>query len=246
MLWIKFAWSQGRVARHTATGYHTVFHVCGNPLRTEAKDGRMPALLVENLACRRGDALLFSGLSFHLDSGQGLQITGRNGSGKTSLLRLLAGLAEPEAGRILWDGRDIRGQRERYARQMAFVGHAHAVNDDLTVAENLRVARALSGQGGGLDDETALIRVGLLRYAEEPARVLSAGQHRRLALARLLIANATLWILDEPFTALDTAAVDEVETLIGDRLGSGGMVLMTSHQPLMALRGQVEPLPLPA
>ncbi|MCP1675847.1 heme exporter protein A [Natronocella acetinitrilica] len=200
----------------------------------------------DRLACIRGERMLFDGLSFRLEAGHGLLVTGHNGCGKTSLLRILCGLSLPEDGEVRWRGTDIREDRSAYFRDMAYIGHANGVKADLTVAENLRVSLALT-TGGPMDlIDAALDDVGLVGLASEPAGALSAGQCRRLALARLLVSRAALWIVDEPFNALDQTGVLQVESLISRHLADGGLVIMTSHQPLKTLGDSLEQLRMAA
>lgn len=192
-----------------------------------------PTLEVRNLACARGDRLLFKDMNFSVRAGELLLVQGGNGQGKTSLLRLLTGLARPEDGQILWRGEPIRQQSERYHTEMIYLGHANGVKDDLNPVENLRFADGL--QGRRFDSPRAIAtlqRLGLERCLDLPCRVLSFGQRRRVALASLLLAGATLWILDEPLTGLDVHAVALMETLIHDHLGTGGLVVATTHQAL--------------
>ena len=189
-------------------------------------------LQASNVACVRGDRLLFKDVNFALDSGTLLRIAGANGSGKTSLLRILCGLALPVTGEVRWRGEPIRRAREDYHRELVYVGHAPAVKADLTARENVTVSCAL---GGARVDETsadvALERAGLLRYADLPSRHLSQGQRRRVAIARLAAGTAAkLWVLDEPFTALDTVAVALVIEMIAGHLANGGIAVVTSHQ----------------
>ncbi|MES1982872.1 MAG: cytochrome c biogenesis heme-transporting ATPase CcmA [Pseudomonadota bacterium] len=190
-------------------------------------------LEISNLACTRGDHLLFSGLSFSLSAGELLQVEGANGSGKTSLLRTLCGFAMPEAGRIAWRGQDIQELGQEYRAEMIYLGHLNGVKDELNALENLRISSGLSGCD--VDDKqlgTALRRMGLRGRETLPVKVLSQGQRRRVALARLLVSDALLWILDEPLTALDISAVTLMQELIAQHLANGGMVIYTTHQPL--------------
>lgn len=190
-------------------------------------------LSVHDLACARGDRLLFKGMNFSLGAGELLLVQGGNGQGKTSLLRLLTGLARPEAGEVRWRGGPIGKQREAYHAEMIYLGHANGVKDDLDPLENLRFAAGL--QGRAFDPTRAgatLEQLGLARCLDLPCRVLSFGQRRRVALAALLLADATLWILDEPLTGLDVHAVALMEGLIRDHLTGGGMVVATTHQAL--------------
>jgi len=184
------------------------------------------------LECTRGERRLFSDLSFKLDRGQLLRVAGANGSGKTSLLRIMCGLVAPSTGELLWQGRSIRAEREEYSRNLVFIGHLNALKDDLTALENLQVAAALAGlPAGAARMLTGLDRFGIAHCAELPAKVLSQGQRRRVALARLALSDAVpLWILDEPFSALDVGAVVELERLLASHLASGGMVVLTTHQ----------------
>jgi heme exporter protein A len=189
-------------------------------------------LEARRLECTRGERRLFRELSFRIGRGQLLRVAGANGSGKTSLLRIMCGLLAPSAGELLWCGRSIRTEREEYSRNLVFIGHLNALKDDLTALENLQVAAALAGMSaesgrvlGGLD------RFGIAHCAELPAKILSQGQRRRVALARLALSTAIpLWILDEPFSALDVGAVLELERLLAAHLASGGLVVLTTHQ----------------
>jgi heme exporter protein A len=182
---------------------------------------------------------LFEGLSFGVSPGEALQVEGANGSGKTSLLRILAGLLPPAEGEVVWEGERISGsQRARYLGGLAYLGHNLGLKADLTVLENLRMAAALAGRVGTESDlRFALDQLGLEDRAELAVRVLSAGQRQRVAMARLLISGARLWILDEPFTALDAAAVSQVVSLLENHLAQAGLAVLTSHQPVALSRG---------
>ncbi|MBK7000239.1 MAG: cytochrome c biogenesis heme-transporting ATPase CcmA [Rhodoferax sp.] len=197
-------------------------------------------LSTHELSCVRGERQLFAGLDFTLESGQWLHVRGENGSGKTSLLRLLSGLSVPAAGEIRWCGELVRQMGALYREKMLFLGHQGALKEDLSGLENLTFAAALDG--AVLSDTqaiAALRRFGLGARAELPVRVLSAGQKRRVLLARLLTRNAQLWVLDEPFTALDVKAVDMLSVLIAEHLAAGGMAVLTSHQAMPIPGGQV-------
>jgi heme exporter protein A len=185
-------------------------------------------LVVEELACVRGGRGLFQGLGFAVAAGEVLAVTGPNGAGKSSLLRLLAGLLPPAAGRIALEG----GDPERSVGTAAhFIGHLDAVKGALTVAENLGFTRALLG-GGEMEVETALGLLGLERLAQFPARMLSAGQRRRLALARLLVSPRPLWLLDEPSTALDAEGQETLAGLMARHLSGGGLAVVATHSEL--------------
>ncbi|KPK56738.1 MAG: hypothetical protein AMS22_00250 [Thiotrichales bacterium SG8_50] len=195
-----------------------------------------PLLEGVDLECARDERLLFSGLSFVLRPGQILQIEGANGSGKTSLLRILCGLTLATEGEVRWMGQDIHEVRADYYADLAYIGHAHGVKDDLTPVENLRIATALgNAKPDALSDEAleeALLAVGLFGFEDQLAQTLSAGQRRRVALARLLLTRARLWILDEPLTALDRAGHEKIETMLTEHAQGGGMVIFTSHHAL--------------
>ena len=186
------------------------------------------------LSCMRGDLQLFSEVSFDLHPGDAMRVAGTNGSGKTSLLRMLAGLSMPTEGEVLWDGKNIRRLREEFCSRLIYLGHANAVKDDLMAWENLVVASTLSGRQVSRDAAyAALEQLGLGRAADLPTRVLSQGQRKRVALARLsLDRSATLWILDEPFTALDQSAVAALCGTVNTHLERGGMVIYTTHQEI--------------
>jgi heme exporter protein A len=195
-------------------------------------DETIPILEIKDLQCIRDDRILFHHLNFTLNSRQILQIEGPNGSGKTSLLRMLCGLALPNEGTIYWQNKDIQEVKSDYWANLAYIGHTSGLKADLTPLENLAVSRALSLFPTSLTLEDALTQVGLSGFEEIPTRLLSAGQQRRVALARLLINQAQLWILDEPFTALDKKAIQMTEELIITHAQQGGMIVLTSHHAL--------------
>jgi heme exporter protein A len=188
-------------------------------------------LEMRDLGCVRGRRSLFRGINAALLPGQLLRVVGANGAGKTSLLRMLCGLLVPAQGQVLWQGQPVHKIREEFHRQLIYLGHAAALKDDLSPLENLQVATRL---GGASPDEAAarqaLADAGLRGREQVPVRILSQGQRRRAALARLPLGRAALWVLDEPFNALDTAATAWLLGLIEAHLRSGGLVVLTSHQ----------------
>lgn len=178
----------------------------------------------EQLAAIRGERLVFSGLCFHVPAGGAILLVGPNGSGKSTLLRLLAGLKRADAGQVLWGGEDVAADPASHAMRLAYVGHQDAVKPGLTVVENLSADRVIA--------MAALASVGLEELAELPARMLSAGQRRRLALARLGCRAADLWLLDEPTLGLDTAAVAQFGAVLAAHRARGGIVVAATHLPL--------------
>ena len=186
-------------------------------------------LRAEGLAAFRGERLVFQDLSFGVAAGGAMVLVGPNGSGKSTLLRVLAGLGRLEAGRLLWDGQDGLADLAEHARRVAYVGHHDAVKPGLTVAENLGFHTALRAAGTVAEGLAAL---GLTDLADLPARMLSAGQKRRLALSRLALTAAPLWLLDEPTLGLDTAAIDRFGTLLRRHRDRGGIVIAATHVPL--------------
>jgi heme exporter protein A len=186
-------------------------------------------LEVQNLSCVRDDRILFAQLSFKLDPKQVLLLEGKNGSGKTSLLRILCGFREADEGEIRWCG-ELVSKSEFYA-QMAYIGHLDGVKKELTVLENLAMALAL-GEQGEYTFADALRKVHLAGYDDVLVQSLSAGQRRRLSLARLLVTHNHLWILDEPFTSLDKDGIAIIEKMMVDHIARGGMIIMTSHHDI--------------
>lgn len=182
------------------------------------------------LACIRSDRIVFAGLDFAVGPGEALVLSGPNGSGKSSLLRLMAGIAAPAAGEIAWRGTPVRDDPERFFGDMHYVGHRDAVKPALTVRENLAFHVAL--RPGSADIDGALDSVGLAALADLPARMLSAGQTRRLTLARILASPAGLWLLDEPTIALDTRSVERIRGAIADHRANGGVVVASTNVPL--------------
>jgi heme exporter protein A len=206
--------------------------------RTAFDLGPLPALTVSGLACRRGDRLLFDGLSFELRAGQLIWVRGRNGQGKTSLLRLLAGLSTPAAGHVAWGGEPLRQAGAAFQRRLVYLAHANALKDDLSVLESLQFLAQLHGRALpaalALD---ALRRLSLHSRRDALVRTLSQGQRRRVALARLLIEpGPSLWVLDEPYDALDAEGSAILDEVLSAHTECGGSVVLTSHLPLAITR----------
>lgn len=197
-------------------------------------------LTATGLSCVRGERRLFAGLDLAVGPGEWLHVQGENGAGKTSLLRILSSLSPPAEGEIFWRGEPIRTLAEDYRRELLFLGHHGAVKEDLTPFENLMLAARLDGTA--LDETAALqalARFGLRGREDLAVRFLSAGQKRRVLLARLAVRQAALWILDEPFTALDVRAVEMLSGLIVEHVTGGGIVILTSHQTIPLPNGKV-------
>ena len=189
-------------------------------------------LEVRELGCERDHRRLFENVSFSATPGEVVQVAGPNGSGKTTLLRFLAGISQAYEGEILWRGEPITAVAPQYRGQMLFFGHAPGVTLNLTALENLQWYFSLNQQVTRESLYSALAAVGLAGYEEVPAYRMSAGQQRRIALARLRLSRVPLWILDEPFTAIDRAGVTELEGLLAAHASAGGMVILTTHHPL--------------
>jgi heme exporter protein A len=192
-----------------------------------------PFLDVTDLACRRGGRKVFDHLSFALGAGELLALTGRNGSGKTTLLRALALLVRPDAGTIHCQGADIRAEPETWRRRLAWLGHLEGLKGDLSVRENLLVAERLRGAPPAEDRlDGALVAFDLLALAIRPVRTLSAGQRRRVALARVTLSQAPLWLLDEPLNALDAPAQTSFRSALQTHLAAGGLAIAATHADL--------------
>lgn len=187
-------------------------------------------LTAESLACRRGNHVLFTELSFNLGSGDLLVLRGANGAGKSSLLRLLAGLIRPAAGRVLWNGTAITQDPEAYFRQLHYLGHLDGLKPAFTARENLHYSARLRGTTA---TSSALDRFGITPLADTPVRLLSAGQRRRIALARLLASPAPLWLLDEPSAALDHDGAQLLEQTLTDHCRNGGIAVVASHDSIL-------------
>jgi heme exporter protein A len=189
-------------------------------------------LEVTNLECVRGDRRLFKDLSFSAGRGELIELWGANGSGKTSLLRILCGLAAPTAGEVRWKGQAIRALGEEYFATVAYLGHQNGVKYELSAIENLRISSGLSGQDLSRDQAQQILARAGLRQQDIPTRLLSAGQRRRVGLARLFSASASLWLLDEVLTSLDESAVRITRKLISEHLQQGGLAIIATHQEL--------------
>lgn len=190
------------------------------------------SLKADALELERGERLLFKGLTFEAPSGTLVRLAGANGTGKTSLLRLLTGLMQPDAGTITYRGKSIRSLREDYYRDLVYIGHMNGVKDDLSAKENVRIA-ARMGNIVAKDEELveALSKVGLADFIDHTTGELSQGQRRRVALARLFVSKSKpVWILDEPFTALDVASVANLAQTVAEHVREGAIVIYTTHQ----------------
>ena len=190
-------------------------------------------LEVKNLECVRGARRLFKDLNFSASPGELIELRGANGSGKTSLLRIICGLAAPESGEVLWQKKPIRALREEYYARVAYLAHQNGLKDELSPIENLRISSGVAGQNLTKEEaQRILSSVGLSDQANIPTRSLSAGQRRRVGLARLLASKATLWLLDEVLTSLDEAAIEMARRSITEHLRSQGIVIVATHQDL--------------
>ncbi len=189
-------------------------------------------LRVEQLSCIRQDRVLFEQLTFTLNSGQLLQIQGKNGAGKSSLLRILAGLAQPDDGELFYHQQPLTHHAaDTFAADLCYIGHQAGIHEQLTALENLAFWRAAS-QLNVIDDWQLLATLGLAGLEDVPCRMLSAGQQRRVSLARLYLTRAKLWILDEPFTALDQSAIASLQQHFSQHLSANGAIILTTHQLL--------------
>ena len=198
------------------------------------------SLEVQNLQCIRGEKSLFSNLSFTLNSKQLMRIEGQNGTGKTTLLRTLCGLSQPDSGDVLWQQESIKKQEEIYRKELFFLGHHNAIKADLSALENIGINTALAGYNYSEDELLqTLDDIGLFGSEYKPTAHLSQGQKRRVSLATLLLSKAKLWILDEPFVALDGFAVKALQNVIAKHVENGGMVILTTHQEVPLTEGEI-------
>ncbi len=199
-----------------------------------ALDKQPLSIGLEKLACRRDERLLFTGLSVEIEAGDVIQIIGPNGAGKTTLLRCLVSLAEPSDGHIQFCGQALSRNLFEFRRQLLYLGHLPGIKSALTPSENLRWYAGLEGDGENLDQRVghALKEVGLYGYEDQTCFNLSAGQQRRVALARLYLSQAKIWILDEPLTAIDKVGVAKLERRFEEHSQAGGIVILTTHQDL--------------
>lgn len=198
-------------------------------------------LEARELLCERDERTLFSGLSFTLNAGEWVQITGSNGAGKTTLLRLLTGLSRPDAGEVLWQGQPLHQVRDSYHQNLLWIGHQPGIKTRLTALENLHFYHRDGDTAQCLE---ALAQAGLAGFEDIPVNQLSAGQQRRVALARLWLTRATLWILDEPFTAIDVNGVDRLTQRMAQHTEQEGIVILTTHQPLNVAESKIRRISL--
>ena len=209
-------------------------------MRTTILNARAPVLSATDLLCIRGVQTLFREIEFSIGAGQWLHVKGDNGAGKTSLLRIIVGLARPEEGLILWDAQPIQTCTEQYRRDLHYLGHQACLKDELSAFENIRLASAIAGHALEREAvEKALELFGLRGRLNQQVGQLSAGQKRRVCLARLHVQPATLWVLDEPFASLDQNAIEVLTATLLTHLNHGGILVMTSHQTIGLPQGRV-------
>ena len=206
---------------------------------TEHDSASNPLLETVGLSCSRGHRMLFEDLALRISAGEVVQVLGANGSGKTTLLRILCGLQPPTGGTIRFRDRDVAPGAPELRAEIQYIGHAGGVKLDLTPRENLEVAIALGARPTGTTVDAALARLGLGEFGHSPVRTLSAGQRQRVALARLLTCANLLWVLDEPFTALDAGGVATIDAMLREHAEAGGAAIITSHHPVAL--GKVTP-----
>ncbi|HHE5696520.1 TPA: cytochrome c biogenesis heme-transporting ATPase CcmA [Citrobacter amalonaticus] len=198
-------------------------------------------LEARKLLCERDERVLFSDLSFQVNAGEWIQVTGGNGAGKTTLLRLLTGLSRPDAGEVCWQAQPLHRVRDSYHQNLLWIGHQPGIKTRLTALENLRFFHQ---DGDSAKCLAALAQAGLAGYEDIPVNQLSAGQQRRVALARLWLTRATLWILDEPFTAIDVNGVERLTQRMAQHTEEGGIVILTTHQPLNVATDRIRQIAL--
>ena len=208
----------------------------------EHDSASIPLLETVGLSSSRGHRILFEDLALRISAGEVVQVLGANGSGKTTLLRILCGLQPPTSGSIRFRDRDVAPGAPELRAEIQYIGHAGGVKLDLTPRENLDVAVALGARPTGTTAKEALARLEMDEFGEVPVRTLSAGQRQRVALARLLTCSSLLWVLDEPFTALDAGGVATIDAMLREHVEAGGAAIITSHHPVALAR--VNPRPV--
>ena len=196
-------------------------------------------LEARTISCVKGDRLLFDDLNLHLRPGEACQVLGGNGAGKTTLLRILCGLSLPDSGDVLWNGLPIGQDLGQFQCDLAYIGHTNGIKMDLTARENLAFSSAIQSSSAGLSIDDAIARVGLSGSENLLCRLLSAGQRRRVAIARLYLTRTSLWVLDEPLGAIDADGIQDIESALEEHLSHNGMVILTTHQSLHLGQGSV-------